>query len=451
MSTFSQNARAATRELNRLYAAKLASLNNKPMVTGYKQVGPIKQNTVASKPIIAAPKQIKQTKPNTVANKPIIAAPKPRKTVESKPITASTKQTKPKNNIYSKKETLEYIKDPSKINKNNVGKLVRSVIHWNENKHLNISKIQYQSYTSPDAGSYDIDDLLKLSQTQLYNQYNKLRGIYYFNKKLSEQQIIDAYNKNSSDEDLAEKYAFIKNGFNKQTPFETITQLTSEAQDLAKEPTSKLMYENTDNINELRDELVRDRLASLYKNLKLNNDDTEKQFSIFKKSYETFKESHRNVTFESFNESIKLIRTIKDALGVDDIAGLSNFGYGSEQFLEGGRLHNLGDYITLDELTEIVNHYKEYRNIAETREAGSSVGINEYLIDVFDEISKHSSTKSLGLVKTKQDRNTRHEFIKAMYNSGKYNTEAVSDPRTRKFTLQELTANLVNRQLRKEQ
>ena len=443
MSTFSQNARAALRELNRWYDDKLASLNNKPMATGYKQVEPIKQNTVASKPIIAAPKQIKQTKPNTVANKPIIAAPKPRKTVESKPITALTKP-----NIYSKKETLEYIKDPSKINKNNAGKLVRSVIYWNEHKLLNISKIQYQSYTSPDAGSYDIDDLLKLNQTQLYNQYNKLRGIYYFNKKLSEQQIIDAYNKNSSDEDLAEKYEFIKNGFNKQTPFETITQLTSEAQDLAKEPTSKLMYENTDNINELRDELVRDRLASLYKNLKLNNDDTEKQFSIFKKSYETFKQSHPNVTFGSFNESVKLMRTIKDALGVDDIAGLSNFGYGSEQFLEGGRLHNLGDYITLDELTEIVNHYKEYRNIAETREAGSSVGINEYLIDVFDEISKHSSTKSLGLVKTKQDRNTRHEFIKAMYNSGKYNTEAVSAPRTRKVTLQELTANLVNRQLR---
>lgn len=418
-----ENARAATREINKWYAEKLAAENNnKPMATGYKQVEPIKQNTVASKPIIAAPKQVKQTEPKTVTSKPLPAAPKSRKTVASKPISAGTTQ-KPKNNIYSKKETLEYIKDPSKINKNNVGKLVRSINHWNEKKDLNISRIQYQSYTSPDAGSYDVDDLLKLSQTQLYNQYNKLRGIYYFNKKLSEQQIIDAYNKNSSDEDLAEKYAFIKNGFNKQSPFETITQLTSEAQDLAKEPTSKLMYENTDNINELRDELVRDRLASLYKTLKLNNDDTEKQFSRFKKSYETFKQSHRNVTFESFNESIKLIRTIKDALGVDDIAGLSNLGYGSEQFLEGGKLHNLGDYITLDELAEIVNHYKKYRNIAETREAGSSVGINEYLIDVFDEISKHSSTKSLGLVKTKQDRDTRHAFIKAMYNSGKYNTE----------------------------
>lgn len=418
-----ENARAATREINKWYAEKLAAENNnKPMVTGYKQVEPIKQNTAASKPIIAAPKQVKQTEPKTVTSKPLPAAPKPRKTVASKPISAGTAQ-KPKNNIYSKKETLEYIKDPSKINKNNVGKLVRSINHWNEKKDLNISRIQYQSYTSPDAGSYDVDDLLKLSQTQLYNQYNKLRGIYYFNKKLSEQQIIDAYNKNSSDEDLAEKYAFIKNGFNKQTPFETITQLTSEAQDLANKPTSKLMYENTDNVNELRDEIVRDRLAGLYKTLKLNNDDTEKQFSIFKKSYETFKQSHSNVTFGSFNESVKLMRTIKDALGVDDIAGLSNLGYGSEQFLEGGKLHNLGDYITLDELAEIVNHYKKYRNIAETREAGSSVGINEYLIDVFDEISKHSSTKSLGLVKTKQDKDTRHAFIKAMYNSGKYNTE----------------------------
>lgn len=415
-------AREATDEINRWYAEKLAASNNKPMVPGYKQVKPIKQNTEASKPIIAAPKQVKQTKPKTEASKPLPAAPKPRKTAASKPIGAGTTQ-KPKNNIYSKKETLEYIKDPSKINKNNVGKLVRSVKHWNENKNLNISKIQYQSYTSPDAGSYDTDDLLKLSQDQLYNQYNKLRGIYYFNKKLSEQKIIDEYNKNSSDESLAEKYEFIKNGFNKQTPFETITQLTSEAQDLSKNPASKLFFENTDNINEVRDELVRDKLASLYKNLKLNNDDAEKQFSIFKKSYETFKKSHKNITFGSFNESVKLMATIKKALGVDDIASLSNFGYGSEQFLEGGRLHNLGDYITLDELAEIVDHYKKYRNSAETHEAGSSVGINEYLIDVFDEISKHSSTKSLGLVKTKQDKNTRHAFIKAMYNSGKYNTE----------------------------
>ena len=411
-------AREATDEINRWYAEKLASSNNKPMVTGYKQVKPIKQNTAASKPIIAAPKQVKQNKPNIVESKPITAAPKPRKTAASKPISAGTTQ-KLKNNIYSKKETLEYIKDPSKINKNNVGKLVRSVIHWNDNKNLNISKIQYQSYTSPDAGSYDTDDLLKLSQTQLYNQYNKLRGIYYFNKKLSEQQIIDAYNKNSSDADLAEKYEFIKNGFNNLT-FETITQLTSEAQDLAKNPASKLF---ADNIDELRDELVRDKLASLYKNLKFNNDDTERQFDIFKESYETFKQSHRNIKFESFKESVGLMSTIKKALGVDDIAGLSNLGYGSDQFLEGGKLHNLGDYITLDELTEIVDHYKKYRNSAELHEAGSSVGINEYLIDVFDEISKHSSNKSLGLVKTKQDKNTRHAFIKAMYNSGKYNTE----------------------------
>ena len=414
-------AREATDEINRWYAEKLAASNNKPMVTGYKQVKPIKQNTEASKPITAAPKQVKQTKPNVVENKPITAAPK--RTKLSRTITAAPKRTKPSNNIYSKTETLEYIKDPSKINKNNVGKLVRSVIHWNEKNNLNINKIQYQSYTSPDAGSYDTDDLLKLSQTQLYNQYNKLRGIYYFNKKLSEQQIIDAYTKNSSDADLAERYEFIKSGINKGLPFETITQLTSEAQDLAKNPASKLFFENPDNINEFRDELVRDKLASLYKNLKFNNDDTERQFDIFKKSYETFKESHRNIKFESFKDSVKLMSTIKKALGVDDIASLSNFGYGSDQFLEGGKLHNLGDYITLDELAEIVDHYKKYRNSAETKEAGSSVGINEYLIDVFDEISKHSSTKSLGLVRTKQDKNTRHAFIKAMYNSGKYNTE----------------------------
>ena len=416
-----KNARAAADEINRWYAEKLAASNNKPMVTGYKQVKPIKQNTEASKPITAAPKQVKQTKPNIVENKPVTAAPK--RTKLSRPISAAPKRTKPSNNIYSKTETLEYIKDPSKINKNNVGKLVRSVNHWNENKNLNISKIQYQSYTSPDAGSYDTDDLLKLSQYQLYNQYNKLRGIYLFNKELSEQQIIDAYNKNSSDADLTERYEFIKSGINKQSEFETITQLTSEAQDLAKNPASKLMYDNVDNIYELRDELVRDKLAGLYKNLKLNNDDAEKQFSRFEKSYETFKQGHRNVTFGSFSESVKLMATIKAALGVDDIASLSNFGYGSDQFLEGGKLHNLGDYITLDELTEIVDHYKKYRNSAETKEAGSSVGINEYLIDVFDEISKHSSNKSLGLVKTKQDKNTRHAFIKAMYNSGKYNTE----------------------------
>ena len=418
-----KNARAATDEINRWYAEKLAASNNKPMATGYKQVEPIKQNTEASKPIIAAPKQVKQTKPKTVTSKPLPAAPKPKNTVASKPVTSAPTRTKPKNDVYSKKETLEYIKDPSKINKNNAGKLVRSVNHWNENKNLNISKIQYQSYTSPDAGSYDVDDLLKLSQAQLYNQYNKLRGIYYFNKKLSEQQIIDEYTKNSSDADLAERYEFIKDGFNSSLKFETITQLTSEAQDLAKDPINKLMYDNVDNINELRDELVRDKLASLYKNLKLNNDDAERQFDIFKKSFETFKSGHRNIKFESFKDSVKLMSTIKKALGVDDIASLSNFGYGSDQFLEGGKLHNLGDYITLDELTEIVDHYKKYRNSAENKEAGSSVGINEYLIDVFDEISKHSSTKSLGLVRTKQDKNTRHAFIKAMYNSGKYNTE----------------------------
>ena len=417
-----KNARAAADEINRWYAEKLAALdNNKPMTTGYKQVKPIKQDTAASKPIIAAPKQVKQTKPNVVENKPITAAPK--RTKLSRPISAAPKRTKSSNSIYSKTETLEYIKDPSKINKNNAGKLVRSINHWNENKTLNISKIQYQSYTSPDAGSYDVDDLLKLSQDQLYTQYNKLRGIYYFNKKLSEQKIIDAYTKNSSDADLAERYEFIKSGINKGLPFETITQLTSEAQDLSKEKTSKLFFENPDNINEFRDELVRDKLASLYKNLKFNNDDTERQFDIFKKSYEAFKSGHKNVTFGSFSESVKLMATIKAALGVDDIASLSNFGYGSDQFLEGGKLHNLGDYITLDELTEIVDHYKKYRNSAELHEAGSSVGINEYLIDVFDEISKHSSNKSLGLVKTKQDKNTRHAFIKAMYNSGKYNTE----------------------------
>ena len=415
-------AREATREINKWYAEKLAASNNKPMVTGYKQVKPIKQDTKVSKPIITAPEQIKQTKPKTVTSKPLPAAPKPRKTAASKPVT-STPTRKPKNNIYSKDETLEYIKDPSKINKNNVNKLVRSINHWNQNKNLNISKIQLESYTSTDAGSYDVDDLLKLSRNQLYDQYNKLRGIYYFNKRFSEQQIIDEYNKNSSDTDIAEKYEFIKNGFNDQLRFESISQLTSEAQDLAKEPTSKLIYNNPDNINELRDELVRDKLASLYKNLKLNNDDTERQFEIFKESYETFKEGHRNIKFESFKESVKLMSTIKKALGVDDIAGLSNLGYGSDQFLEGGKLHNLGDYITINELAEIVNHYNDYRNIAETEEAGSSVGINEYLIDVFDEISKHSSTKSLGLVKTKQDKNTRHAFIKAMYNSGKYNTE----------------------------